>query len=202
MTTWNGTIVSSADDALEQAGSSVINGANLTSDATTDYIGLRFQNVTIPQGANVSTATITVEIANTTYDDPDVDIYGQAADNAAAFTTGASNVSGRTATSAVVQWTATGIGAGQKTTLNIASVIGEIVGRAGWASGNALAIIMKGRSLNQLRFDAYDSGSGLYATLDVTYTVGGSSEGIGARVMMPGVLVVAAGGAGGQSVSM
>lgn len=174
MATWNGTITASSDDAREDSGSMVLTGANFTIQATYHYAGLRFLNVTIPQGDTINSATVTVEITSAAYDDPDVDIYAEDTDDAATFTTSASDISGRTPTTAVVQWTAGSIGGGVQVSPDIAAVIQEIVSRPGWASGNDIVIIFKGRSTNPFRFYAYDNGAGTYATLDVTYTAGSS----------------------------
>lgn len=173
MATFSAAVAASADDARQVAGTVTVNGSLLQCSATTDYVGMRFLNVTIAAGSTVSAATVDVYVPNLTYDDPDVDIYGEDADDAAAFTTAANNISSRTPTTATVAWTATGISSGWKTTPDIASVVQEIVSRGGWVSGNDMAIIFKGRSTDALRWEGYDGGTGNYATLNVTYTTGG-----------------------------
>lgn len=169
MAFWSGTISASSDDAREDAGSMVLTGANVTIQATTHYGGLRFLNVTIPKGDTISNAVLKIEVASAAYDDPDVDIWGEATDDAATFTTSASNISDRTPTTAVVKWTAASISGGVQSSPDISSIIQEIIGRAGWASGNDLVIILKGRSTNPFRYLALDGGTGTYATLEVTH---------------------------------
>lgn len=63
-------------------------------------IGVRILNVTIPKGANITKAELRFTIDETTGGNATVDIYGQDDDDGARFTTGGSNVSGRTKTTA------------------------------------------------------------------------------------------------------
>ena len=68
-------------------------------------IGVRFRNVTIPQGATIDKAYIEFVVANSTSTATSLTIYGQDYDNAPTFATSTSNVSSRTKTSAYVKWT-------------------------------------------------------------------------------------------------
>ena len=170
MATFNATITASADDARQDGTTVVITGTNITIDTATRYGGLRFQSVTIPQASTISAATLTVTVPSLSFDDPDVTIWGDDRADALAFTTGASNISSRSATTATVTWSASSIGTGAKTSPSLVTIIQEIVDRGDWVSGNALALILKGNSTNPLRFNAYDGGGADYATLDVTYT--------------------------------
>ncbi|MDL1939417.1 hypothetical protein FBQ94_10310, partial [Candidatus Jettenia sp. AMX1] len=76
-------------------------------------------------------------------------IQGEAANNAAAFTSVDGNMSSRPRTTAAVSWSPAAwlikkeVGLNQRTP-NISSVIQEIVSRAGWSSGNSLVIIITG----------------------------------------------------------
>lgn len=171
MATWSGTIAASADDAAQAPDTSVsITGTVMNANSTSQGAGMRWPNVTIPQGSTINSATLTITVVNTSFDDPDVNIYGQAADNAAAFAATNNNVSSRTSTTAVVTWTASSIGAGAKNAPDLKTVVEEIVGRAGWSSGNALALIVWGRSgASLLRWNQYDNGSGA-ASLNIDYT--------------------------------
>ena len=171
MATWSGTIAASADDAVQAPDTSVsITSVVMNANSASQGAGMRWQNVTIPQGSTINSATLTINVVNTSFDDPDVNIYGQAADNAAAFAATNNNVSSRTATTATVTWTATSIGAGAKNAPELKTVIQEITDRAGWSSGNALALIIWGRSgASLLRWNQYDNGSGA-ASLSIDYT--------------------------------
>ncbi len=175
MATYSASIAASTDDA-DQGGSTVdTTGTTLNANNSNQYIGLRFTSVTIPSGSTITAATLDLDIQSASYDDPDTTIYGDDTDNASTFTTASNNISGRTATTASVTWTASNIGAGVKPTPDIATVIQEIIDRAGWSSGNALALIIKGNGTTSfLRTRAYD-GTGSPAKLNVTYTTGGGS---------------------------
>lgn len=179
MATFNASIAASSDDAFQDGTGVTPNLTNtaITINSTARRAGLRFTNVTIPNGAPISAATLTVNVSSASNDDPDIDIRGEAADNAATFAVTTDNISGRTTTTAIVQWTNTGVLAGPEASPDISTIISEIVGRGGWSSGNALVLILQGRSSNSFRFDTYDNGSG-YATLEVTYTTGGGGGGM------------------------
>lgn len=149
MTVLNLQVAAGTDDAHERA-----NGTGFT--ATDSYLncrasatvdrgsgGLRFANVTIPQGANIISAVLTVEPIGATVDNAAVDIRAEDVDNAANFST-TPDVISRARTVASVPWTEDDIPVGG-TSPNIAAVVQEVVSRAGWVSGNALVIIIDGR---------------------------------------------------------
>lgn len=174
MSTYSATITAASDDARESSGSVTLTGSNITIQATDNYGGLRFLNVTIPAGSAIHTATLTVTVASASYDDPDVTIWANDVDDAATFTTGAANISGRAATTATVTWTASGIGAGARTSPSLVAVIQEVIDRGGWASGNDVALILKGNSTSPFRFNTFDGGGADYATLAIEYTAPGA----------------------------
>ena len=118
-------------------------------DGSNQKDGLRFTNLSIPQGATITSAYLQFEAKEAQSEATNLILQGQAADNAATFTTTAGNVSSRPRTAASVSWappawnTVGEAGAGQRTP-DLSAVIQEIVDRPGWASGNALAIIITG----------------------------------------------------------
>ena len=144
---------SSADDAEEVPNGNV----NLTSSDLEmifekrgdQIVGMRFNNIDIPQGAVIANAYIQFQVDETPSDPTFLTIRGQAIDDAPAFTTANSNISSRVTTAATVNWnpppwpTKGAAGPDQQTT-NIATVIEEIVNRPGWVSGNSLALIITG----------------------------------------------------------
>lgn len=172
MTTFNASTAASSDDAMQSGSTVTLADFNLGLYWSDYWIGLRFLNVTIPAGAVISAATLTVTVVGTAGDDPDLRIYGQDADDAAAFTTTANDISGRPRTTAYTTWTATGIGAGSKTSPDFAAVIQEIIDRAGWASGNDIALILDSQSGALFDFRSWDYGSGTAPAISITYTAG------------------------------
>jgi hypothetical protein len=166
----------SADDAFEMSGTVTLTDTSANIDATSEYFGARFTGVAIPQGATILRARLLL-VLPTGNDDPLHTIYGDDADNAAQFTTGANDISGRAATAAVVTWDSTdlgGDGASFIASPDIKAVVQEIVDRGGWASGNAMAIIVRGgaTSTRDLQPTAYDAGAALAPKLVVTFSAG------------------------------
>jgi hypothetical protein len=104
--------------------------------------GMRFTNVTIPQGASITAAYLTLRSRYTTsVTVVNSRIKGEAADNAATFSTEA-DFNGRARTTASVDWDnipawTNGV---DYNSPGIKTIIQEIVNRSGWASGNALVI--------------------------------------------------------------
>lgn len=189
MATFSATIIASADDAVETAGTVDITSSAININAATSYGGWRFQNVTIPQGSTINTCTMDLYFTSGSFDDPDVTIWAEDTDDAAAFTTGASNISGRTPTTATASWDVGGVGVGLETTVDFSAVVKEVVDRPGWASGNDLVVIMKGDDAGTLmRVRTYDSGSGDYGTINIDYTAPSTGQPTIARArQVPGM---------------
>lgn len=165
----------SSNDAEESSAGSV----SLTStdlefvndgSRTNQVIGMRFSGLGIPPGSTVTAAYVEFRVDEATSEATSLTFRGQAADNAATFTTGASNVSGRATTAAQVAWTPAAW-----TTVNqlqrspdITAIVQEIVARPNWQSGNALALIVRGSGKRVA--DAYDEGSGGAPLLHVEFS--------------------------------
>lgn len=143
------------DDCEENnvTGASYYNSADLdigrdSDDAYPDQIiGLRFQNIKIPNSAEVVNAYIEFN-THAIYSLPsaiNVLITGEDIDDAQAFGTTSKNISSRPATSAAVSWNIPHWNAVDEKhqTPNLASIIQEIVNRPGWSSGNALSLMIK-----------------------------------------------------------
>src|SRR5262249_54473337 len=145
-------IAASSDDA-EEGSTGVM---NLTStdlefvyDTSNQKVGMRFPSLAIPAGATITSAYVQFETDETQSEVTNLTIQGQAADTPATFTTTATNISSRPRTNAAVSWsppawTLVGQAGLDQRTPELKSVIQEIVARPGWASGNALVIIVTG----------------------------------------------------------
>ncbi|MGH9909571.1 MAG: beta strand repeat-containing protein, partial [Nitrososphaerales archaeon] len=145
--------------------------------AVLQNVGVRFTGVTVPQGATIQSAFIQFTTDEVQTGSTTVRIRGEAADNAAAFTTTAFNISGRADTTAAVTWgpipawnTVGEQGANQKTP-DLKTVIQEIVNRAGWASGQAMVITVdnSGTASGNRRTASIASAT-LGAQLQITWT--------------------------------
>jgi len=145
-------VAASSDDAEESASGSVdlsSSDLELVYDGSNQTVGMRFAGVAIPPGATIVDAYVQFKVDETPSGATSLVIRGQAIGNAPAFTTASRNISSRSRTVASVAWqpaawpTVGAAGLGQQTP-NIAGVIQEVVDGAGWASGNALVVIITG----------------------------------------------------------
>jgi len=173
MTVLNLQVAASADDAMEMwAGSPTLTDATIALSGADDFWGFRFLNVTIPQGATINTAVLSVY----NFSSGDVTmrgiIYANDVDDAAVFTTTGGNIEGRALTTANVVWSATFAFQNWNNSPGIASVIQEIVDRGGWASGNALVILVKSTTGADAAIRTYDNLATRGAKLDIDYTAG------------------------------
>ena len=170
-------LAASSDDAEEAATGSVdllSSDLELVQDATTQTVGLRFTNISLPPGATVTNAYIQFQVDEASSAAANLTIQGVAALSPTTFTTAASNVSSRPRTIASVAWVPAGwpvidaAGVDQRTP-NLAAVIHEIISQPGWASGNAVTFIVRGTGKRVAR--AFNISSGAKAPLlHVEYT--------------------------------
>jgi len=147
-------IAASTDDVEQESatGRMDLNSSDLElcTDGTSQLVGLRFNNLNIPQGASIVNAYIQFEVDETGNDDPcNLTIYGQASDNAATFTSANFNASSRPRTAGSVAWApphwlAVGNEGDAQKTPNLAALIQEIVNRSGYTSASSIAFIIEG----------------------------------------------------------
>jgi len=124
---------------------------------------MRFRSIAIPKNT-------TMNLARLVYDYDTVGsaptgawkfrVYGIAEDNAADFESG-SNPFGRSRTTAYVEINDSGPPtSGGSKTINVASIVNEIVSRSGWSSGNAIAFVLVDNGSDNdvwAKLDAYNS---------------------------------------------
>ncbi|MCL5409422.1 MAG: hypothetical protein M1607_01005 [Patescibacteria group bacterium] len=159
-------------------GSSAIGTGNTASTPHRAY-GARFRGVTIPQGATITSASLKVRQRATEWMNVLGTWYGQAADNASAFSAG-ENMTSRAYTSASVAISqnisrTAGTWYGYPTTGDWSAIVQEIVDRPGWQSGNSMVFIADGNgatSYASTQVSTHGNGSAYGATLDVTYESG------------------------------
>lgn len=182
MTTIQRQVGAGVDDADEkQNGASFLNAeatlsvSSYTSDSFRYNIGLRFTNVTAGQADTIDSADVELYADSATSDNANFDIHAHAHDNAPNFTDTA-DVTSRARTSASVLWSEANLGVGWTTTCpESKSVLQEVVDRGGWASGQAMVMILAGLNAawQFLRITSYDGNASLAAKLNVTFTGGG-----------------------------
>ena len=169
-------VASSADDVEQSASGSMVltsSDLELVFDQSNQVVGMRWTGLAIPQGAAITAAYVQFVADEAQSEATNLTVAGQAADNAAAFTTASNNVSSRARTAATVAWAPAAWTAGQVTftqrTPDLAAVIREIVGRPGWASGNALVLIITGTGHRTAV--AYDGSAAQAPLLHVEYSL-------------------------------
>ena len=171
----------SADDAEEFASGSVyLNSTDLelVFDTSVQTVGMRWTALAIPPGATITAAYIQFAAKEAHTEATTLALRGQAADNPVAFTSASGNISTRPRTTATASWSPAAwlvgeTGVNQRTP-DLKAVIQEIVSRPGWASGNALAIIVTGTGhRTAYSWDGKATGAPL---LHVEYTTGPVSE--------------------------
>jgi hypothetical protein len=128
------------------------------------WIGMRFQNITVPQGSSVENAYIQFTADNTNSEATNITIYGQDIGTAPAFQNAQYDVSSRDRTSTTVNWTPNpwntpGERGVDQRTSDISSIIEAIVGRGDWVSGNDLVIIMDGTT-GEREAESYEGANG------------------------------------------
>ena len=154
---------------------------NWTTTTTTFYLdwdsvgqadGVRFTNVTVPKGATIVNAYLTVRARDGTTPAGGTTIYGQAADDPATFST-AADWNGRTWTTANVSWQpSVWVADTYYNSPDISTVVQEIVDRSGWSSGQAMAFKLDGDEADRIYGYSYDYGTGQYAPeLHIEYSM-------------------------------
>jgi hypothetical protein len=168
------------DDAEEKAGGDMSLGSSdidlLAYDpAPHDAVGLRFTNLDIPAGAQIVAAW--VEFTADEGDDvpTTLEIRAEADTNASPFTTANGNITSRPTTQASATWNVPAWGGGESgpatRSPTLAAVVQEVVSLPGWASGNALALVITDLGGGSQRVaESYDSSPGEAALLHVEFT--------------------------------
>jgi len=148
-------ITSGADDAEEclSTGAVGLTSTDLEFISATDncstgdqVVGMRFQNITIPQGSTITNAYVEFKVDELDSIATSLIIQAQDSDNAGTFTTATNNISSRFRTTAQVSWSPASwstVGA-LKQTPDISNVIQEVINLPNWLSGNGLAVIITG----------------------------------------------------------
>lgn len=184
--TFSRRITTGNDDVEEdQNGGMYMNSSDLelVYDGSTrgnQAIGLRFRNITIPQGAIIQEAYVQFTVDETANSSGSKTIFGHDTNNSGAFTTASYNVTDRTKTSAQVSWNPSGwtsVGAaGQaQRTPQLVNIVQEIVNRSGWTSGSSLSLIITGSGRRTA--ESYNGSASNAPLLVVKYTDDSSLSG-------------------------
>ena len=147
------------DDSSDDAEEKLSNGdMNLTSSdlelvrvgtSNQQLVGIRFNDLRIPQGATIVDATIQFTADETSSESTELTVKAEATGNAATFTNTGFDISNRTPTTEnvdwdVPEWNAVGAAGPDQATPNLAVIVQNIVDRSDWVSGNSIAFIITG----------------------------------------------------------
>jgi hypothetical protein len=167
-----------SDDAEQSVGSgktSTTSGdLELTTDGNTQQVvGVRFGTVAIPAGAHVTNAYLQFTTDEVSTGTSALVIRAENLDNTATYTSTVNAVTGRATTSSFVSWsppdwTTVGQAAAGQRTPDLSALVQAVVGRAGWAQGNALALQFSGTGVRKAR--SFDGGAAVAPLLHVEYT--------------------------------
>jgi hypothetical protein len=141
------------DDAEESStGAMNLNSADLElvldGSRGNQTVGMRFTGVAVPKGAVITNAYVQFTTARATSVSTPLTVQAQAGDNPTTFAKTTGNISSRPRTAGVpwtpVPWTVVGEAGPNQRTSDISDAIQAVVDRSGWASGNAMVIIVTG----------------------------------------------------------
>ncbi len=199
MAVLNLVINASTDDARNLTPNGTFNATAVTQHignftGSIYYIGWRFNAVTIPQGATISSAILTMYVSNVNGGTTALaSFWGDAVDNSVTYDS-VNTPQGRVHTTAVVNqtfttanWVTVGYQLTSTEIPELKTLVQEIVNRAGWVSGNALSIVATDNgstSPGYVGFATFDNASTKASKLDITYTTGGATPIVHSLMMM------------------
>ncbi|MFT5385178.1 MAG: hypothetical protein ACI81W_002584 [Saprospiraceae bacterium] len=147
-------IIEANDDTEQRGDGSIYFGSSdielaYDPDNGDQTIGLRFQNIPIPQNAVIQEAYIQFTADEYSTGICELTISGEATDNASPFTDSFQDISNRPITAVSINWspldwTIIALADELHRSPNIASIIQQIVDRPGWVEANTLSLIIKG----------------------------------------------------------
>ncbi|MEY3367268.1 MAG: hypothetical protein RI973_423 [Bacteroidota bacterium] len=140
------------DDVEERSDGSIYTNSSdleLVTDADWQVVGLRFNNVLIPQGMLIQSAWLQFTTEEVSTGACNLEIRAQAVNSAPAFEETYKNLSTRELTNATVSWqpenwNLTGQSGLPQRSPDLSALIQEVVNRPGWVPGGALALVIKG----------------------------------------------------------
>ncbi len=147
-------VAGSSDDAEEETATGAVNldssDLELTDDGGKQLVGIRFENVQIPDGATLYRAYIQFEANDVHSEDTRLTIHGELSATSSTFTTTTNDISSRSLTRSSVDWNevpaweTTGESGLKQRTPYLTNIVEEIVSQPGWLEGNAVTFIISG----------------------------------------------------------
>ncbi|MEL7118267.1 MAG: DUF4397 domain-containing protein [Bacteroidota bacterium] len=147
-------ILDGGDDAEEYISAGIVNltssDLEMTRENAVQVIGLRFANISIPQGATINSAYIQFTVDETDDEFTSLIIKAEESVNSAAFSSSTFNISSRLTFSDSIAWDSIpawdqGGDAGEnQRTPDLSTLISQIINQDGWESNNAMTFIISG----------------------------------------------------------
>ncbi|HHB93935.1 MAG TPA: hypothetical protein ENK88_02140, partial [Campylobacterales bacterium] len=171
-------VSSSNDDAEERVSNGHMyrdsSDLELTEDGHTQVVGIRFQNLNIPQGATITKAYIQFEVDETSSKSTHLTIKGEDTDNSSSFSSSDYDISSRDTTSISnninwhpQKWKHKNEHGAKQRTPNLKNIVQEIINRDGWNNGNAMSFIITGSGKRVA--ESYDGESDASPLLHIEY---------------------------------
>lgn len=160
------------------AGSSDLElGSEDPGNVAPQVVGVRFNDISIPRGAVILSASIQFTVDNTSKnDDPcSLMIYAEDSDNPLTFDpTTPYNISSRNRLADSIAWMigastwgSVGESGADQTTPDISALVQKLIDRSGWASGNSMAFFFEGTGTREA--ESHDGSPSQAPLLNVTY---------------------------------
>nr|WP_241664418.1 PilC/PilY family type IV pilus protein [Ningiella ruwaisensis] len=172
--TRNFAVRSQADNAEENTKGEYQTGSHLNfRRSSNNYVGLRFQDISIPPGARISSARIKfTSVNNYNHDDGRMRIRGVAQDNPSAFDESRKHqLRDKPKTGASVWFE--DFGEWKKNneyySPNIKDVVQEIINRPGWSQGNALMLVLDSFDNKDIAAWTHKGSEGRAVELEITF---------------------------------
>jgi hypothetical protein len=123
--------------------------AKIKGDKLDQVVGIRFQSIQIPKGAEIKKAYLQFIVDEVSTEQTDLTIHAELANNAEAFRNVDHNITSRPKTSASVKWspeswTVRGERSEKQRTPDLSALIQEVIAQEAWQEGNALVFIISG----------------------------------------------------------
>ncbi len=154
----------------------------LTTPGVENVVGLRYQEVNVPQGATITSAYLRFNAAqaHSASDSLNLKIRAESSDNAATFNSSGFGLSARSKTATEVLWSPEADWPLDSTVTgpNITSLVQQVVNRSGWCGNNAMAFYIQPKDTSapggsRLAY-SYDEVSHRHPELVINYYGGGS----------------------------
>lgn len=141
-----------------------------TGTAGQETVGLRFTNVGIPKGVNITSATIEFTSTAASSAATNLTVHGEANGDAPTYTTASNSITSRTKTTASASWTpGTWAVDDVVQTPDLKALVKEITDRSDWCGGNAMAFQITGTDIATRIAHSYEGDSTRAPVLRVTY---------------------------------